>query len=364
MRVLHVGKYYFPYRRGIETYLKTLAEGLKDRCDLLVAVSNTERKSVEEEINGVKVIRLSPALHLSSTDFTLGLPKLIKDFKPDIVHVHLPNPWAETAWKLAGKPKRLFVSFHSDIIRQKTLLKLYAPFHRAFLSAAEKILVATPNHIKYSPFLSKLPPEKLAVVHYGLEAEKYCQAAPEKVAALKEKYGTFALSVGSLVYYKGFEIFIEALRSTPEINGVIVGRGPLKQKLQTQIERANLQKRVFLLDELSEEELIAAYHACESFVLASNFRSEAFGLVQLEAFLASKPVISTNLESGVPYVNQNGKTGLIIPPNDVKALAEALRALHEDETLRVTLGQNARERGVKDFSAAEMIEKTYQLYLS
>ena len=161
MRVVHVGKYYWPYQRGIETYLKTLSEGLSPLCDLTVLVSNNKHETVEEEICGVRVVRLARRFHLNSTDFLFGLPKKLKELKPDIVHIHLPNPWAETSWKLAGRPGRLFISYHSDIIRQKYLLKLYAPFHRSTLESAEKIIVATPNHIRYSPFLSKLPEEKL-----------------------------------------------------------------------------------------------------------------------------------------------------------------------------------------------------------
>lgn len=363
MRVVHIGKYYWPYQRGIETYLKTLAEGLGGRCETIVIVSNEDRETVEEEVNGVRVIRLKRAFKLAGTDFLFSLPAKLKELKPDIVHVHLPNPWAETAWKLAGRPGRLFVSFHSDIIRQKFLLFFYAPFHRAFLKQAEKIIVATPNHIEYSPFLSKLPPEKLAVVHYGLKKEEYASPSQEIIAEFKRKYAPYVFSVGQLVYYKGFDVLIKALAETKELDLLIAGVGPLLGKLKKQAANLGLADRVTFLGHIPQEELLAAYHGCEFFVLPSTFRSEAFGLVQLEAFLAGKAVVSTDLRSGVPYVNQNGVTGIVAPPGDAKALAGAMRSLHGDPELRSRMGEAGRQRALRDFSAEDMVEKTFRLYL-
>lgn len=354
MRVVHVGKYYWPYERGIETYLKTLAEGLAPICDLTVLVSNGSNETIEEEIGGVRVVRLGRSLHLNSTDFLLGLPKKLKDLKPDIVHIHLPNPWAETSWKLAGRPGRLFVSYHSDIIRQKYLLKLYAPFHRSTLFSAEKIIVATPNHIKFSPFLSKLPEEKLEVIHYGLPALDF--PAPRKTER------PFALSVGQLVYYKGFDVLIKALAGAPGLDLVIVGCGPLEKELKKLAEDQGIAQRVKFPGHVSKEELLQYYSDCEFFVLPSTVRSEAFGIVQLEAFQAGKPVISTDLPSGVPYVNLDGKTGIVVPPGDVRALNGAIKALHGDPERRLRLGNAARERALTEFSAQEMVKRTFALY--
>ncbi|MBR6462469.1 glycosyltransferase [bacterium] len=354
MRVVHVGKYYWPYQRGIETYLKTLAEGLSLLCDLTVIVSNDKCETVEENVCGVNVIRLARNFHLNSTDFLFGLPKKLKELKPDIVHIHLPNPWAETAWKLAGRPGRLFISYHSDIIRQKFLLKLYAPFHRATLESADKIIVATPNHIKYSPFLSKLPKEKLEVIHYGLPKIDF--PAPRSMAR------PFILTVGQLVYYKGFDVLIKAVADIPDLDLVIVGCGPLENKLKALAEALGIKERVKFPGHVSREELLQYYADCEFFVLPSTFRSEAFGIVQLEAFQAGKPVISTDLRSGVPYVNQDSKTGIVVPSGDVRALNEAMKALHGDPETRQRLGTAARERALRDFSAEEMVKRTFALY--
>lgn len=362
MRVVHIGKYYWPYQRGIETYLKTLAEGLDSRCELTVVVSNEDRGTVEETVNGVRVIRLKRAFKLAGTDFLFSLPGKLKELKPDIVHIHLPNPWAETAWKLAGRPGRLFVSFHSDIIRQKFLLKFYAPFHRATLESAEKIIVATPNHIKYSPFLSKLPEEKLAVIHYGLKSADYPEPSPEALAEFTDKYSPCALSVGQLVYYKGFDVLVEAMAGVPGLNLVVIGAGPLLKKLEKQAASLGLGGRVFFPGHVSQEKLLAAYRGCEFFVLPSTQRSEAFGIVQLEAFLAGKAVVSTDLPSGVPYVNVDGATGIVVPPGDAGALSGAMRRLHGDAELRSRLGEAGRRRALEEFGADEMVEKTFRLY--
>ena len=216
MKILHIGKYYFPYARGIETYLKNLCERLIEAVDLEVIVANDCAKTVCEEINGVRITRLGRLFELASTSFCFALPFVIRKKKPDIVHIHLPNPWAELCYFLAGCPGKLVVSFHSDIIRQKFLLKLHSPLHKAFLRKAEKIIVATPRHIEFSPFLSKLPKEKFAVVHYGIDP-KEIQNFDEKLSEdiIRKTGKPLILFVGSLVYYKGLEILLQSIKKSP-----------------------------------------------------------------------------------------------------------------------------------------------------
>jgi len=364
IHVVHIGKYYWPYQRGIETHLRLLCERLTEAVDLDVVVANEGVRTVREEINGVRVTRLGRLGEVASTSLCTGLPLLLRRMRSDIVHVHLPNPWAEWNYFAAGAPGRLVVSFHSDIIRQKMLLRLHAPVHRRFLQRAARVIVATPRHIEYSPFLSQLPPERCTVIPYGIDMKEYAytREMERQVAELRARCGTpLVLFVGQLVYYKGVEVLIRAMR---EIEGhlAVIGRGPLEHQLRALAREGGLDERVHFLGYVEEDVLRAAYHACDVFCLPSTYRSEAFGIVQLEAFACGKPVVSTNLPSGVPWVNRDGETGLIVPPGDSGALALALRRLLSDDALRHEMGTAAHARVVREFDADRMAAATLAVY--
>ncbi len=372
MKIVHIGKYYWPYSRGIETYLKLLCERLIEAVDVEVIVTNDSVKSVYEEINGVRVTRLGRLFELFSTSFCFSLPFVLRKKKPDIVHIHLPNPWAELSYFLAGCPGKLVVSFHSDIIKQKFLLKLHNPLHKAFLKKAEKIIVATPAHAKFSPVLSVLPKNKIEVVHYGIDVKKSRTFDQKIVDEIIKKTGKpLILFVGCLVYYKGLEILLQAAKmgkfQTTQIvdcnpHFLLIGNGPLENKLKTMAKELGLNNHVHFFGNVDDETLRAAYHACDIFCLPSTYRSEAFGIVQLEAFAAEKPVISTNLKSGVPYVNLDGKTGLIVPPNNPKKMAEAITTLLNSAEKRQKFGNNALKRVSIEFSADKMAAETLKIY--
>jgi len=364
LHVVHIGKYYWPYRRGIETYLRVLCERLTEAVDVDVVVANEGMRTEREEVNGVRVTRVGRLGEVASTSLCTGMPLVLRRLRPDIVHVHLPNPWAEWSYLAAGAPGRLVVGFHSDIIRQKVLLRLHAPVHRAFLRRAARVIVATPRHIEYSPFLSKLPPERCTVIPYGIDAKEFeLTREMERMAReLRARCGTpLVLFVGQLVYYKGVEVLIRAMR---EVEGhlAIIGRGPLERELRQLVEKSGMGERVHFLGYVEEDVLGAAYHACDVFCLPSTHRSEAFGLVQVEAFACGKPVVSTDLPSGVPWVNREGETGLIVPPGDSGALAAALRRLLKDEALRRAMGERARARAAEVFDADRMAAQTLGVY--
>jgi rhamnosyl/mannosyltransferase len=143
---------------------------------------------------------------------------------------------------------------------------------------------------------------------------------------------------------------------------VMIGSGPLKGELLRQVERLGLRERVTIIPPVSEEELHAFYEACDMLVLPSIERSEAYGLVQVEAMASGKPVVSTRLDTGVPFVNQHRVTGLTVPMRDARALADAISLLIRDTDLRVRLGQQARDRALREFSAEMMVERTIDVY--
>src|SRR4029453_13172931 len=164
------------------------------------------------------------------------------------------------------------------------------------------------------------------------------------------------LYVGRLVYYKGLEVLLEALTRTAG-GCAIVGEGSLEDALRGRIAARGLGDRVALLGRRAGDEVRALYQNCDIFVLPSTARTEAFGLVQVEAMMAGLPVISTNLPTGVPWVNDHGVTGLVVPPGDATALAAALRRLLENPPLRAKLGDAARARTLERFTRVRMVER-------
>ena len=169
------------------------------------------------------------------------------------------------------------------------------------------------------------------------------------------------LFVGRFVYYKGVEVIVEAFKGI-EADLVMVGSGALKEKLQTMVREYQLEDKVHFRSGLNDEELAAYFNACDIFVLPSVANTEAYGLVQLEAQACGKPVISTNLPTGVPFVNRHGETGLVVEPNDVQGLRKAIQQLVDDSELRVQLGKQAKKRMLAEFTDVEMTKKVYDIY--
>ena len=163
------------------------------------------------------------------------------------------------------------------------------------------------------------------------------------------------LFVGRFVYYKGLDVLINAMaRCTGTL--ILVGDGPLDIELRAQVAALGIGSRVRFAGQVPDHDLPAYYHASDIFVLPSVARTEAYGLVQTEAMAAGVPVVSTNLPTGVPWVNQDGVTGLVVPPGEPDALAAALGALAANPALRRTLGDNGRRRAVTLFSRDRTIE--------
>ena len=204
---------------------------------------------------------------------------------------------------------------------------------------------------------------KVTVIPYGINPAPLADTAATRARAVSlrgELGGPLVLFTGRLVPYKGVDVLLRAM-ATVDARLVVVGDGPLRGALEAQA-RDTCGGRVTFAGIVADEELTALYHACDVFVLPSVTRAEAFGMVQIEAMACGKPVVSTSVSSGVPWVNQHQETGLIVPPADPDALADALRCLLGDAALRVRLGNGGRRRVAREFTAATMAERTVALY--
>ena len=367
MKILQVYKdYYPPIIGGIEKHLNILCNSLKPYADVEVLVANRHPKTIVERIEGITITKVAQLRRILSAPICPSFPIWLKRFHPDIIHFHYPNPTAELSALLTGQGNKakVVVSYHSDIVRQAFLLPFYRPMLERFLSFADIILATSPNYIESSPFLSKFR-EKCAVVPYGIELPRFerTQAISKKISDIQEHYGEkFILFIGIFRYYKGIPYLLRAMK---EVDGklLLIGGGPLERELKRLVRELGVDSKVIFLGPIGDyEELIPYIYSSQVFVLPSTHRSEAFGIVQLEAMACEKPVVSTSLDTGVPFVNQHKVTGLVVPPKDSRALAEAINTLLWNEPLRLQYGRAGRHRVEKEFTKEIMMQRILRIY--
>jgi rhamnosyl/mannosyltransferase len=359
LRVLHVGKFYPPHKGGMESHLQVLCGQLCRRVDVEVVVSSDDRRTTEEVVDSVKVTRVGTLFDLAAAPICPETVSRIRESRADIVHIHLPHPTAILAYLASGHRGRLVFTYHSDIVRQKVLSRLFWPMLRRAMQRADAVIVASPNYVESSPVLQKFK-DKCRVIPFGIPLEQFDRVDAEDVAKIRRRFGPrIVLGVGRLIYYKGFEHLIRAMR---EVDGhlLIVGEGPLLGALELEAVKAGVGGRVTFLGNV--EDVVPYYHAADVFALSSVARSEAFGIVQLEAMACRRPVVNTWLDSGVTFVSMDGETGLTVPPEDAGALAGALNRLLGDKALSAQYGRAARLRVEREFSLEVMTSRTLQLY--
>lgn len=364
IRVLEVNKAYFPHTGGIETLVKQYSEelGKYKNIEVRTLVCRDGRgRTYSENINGVKLTRAGSFGTYFSCPLSVSFIRLFRKMskKADIVHIHVPFPLADLALLLSGYKGAVIVSWHSNIVKQKKLLMFYKPLLKYLLNRTDCILVATEGHINGSEWLEKYR-KKCQIFPYGLNPKEYLNI--ERVPFLTEKCNSpnsiKIFFTGRLVYYKGVDVLIKAfsqVKSNCEL--FIAGTGVLENELIEKVKEYQISDRVHFLGFLPEEHLKQAYADCDIFVLPSVARSEAFGIVQLEAMIYGKPVINTNLPSGVPYVSLHGKTGLTVEPENSTQLAEAITLLCENKSLREEYGKSARERVLTEYNEKTIIKK-------
>ena len=358
--VTHVGKFYPPHMGGIETHLQTLSTGLSRSMRLNVIVANEASFLRKEIIDGISVTRLANLKTIRSMPICPRLAATLRSLRSDIVHLHFPNPATLLAYLASGRRGPLVVTWHSDIVRQKLLSRALIPLHRWFVRNASLCIATSPNYIASSPILS-VSRAHCRVVPYGIPLERFVPPF-DQTAEVRRRYGPrIVLAVGRLIYYKGFEYLLRAMQQV-KANLVLIGEGPLRPRLECIADEMGIRQRVFFAGELDNSKLAPFYHAADAFVLPSVERTEAFGIVQLEAMACGKPVVNTNLASGVPFVSIDGITGITVPPREPSLLAQAITRLLDNPNLCAQYGAAARSRVRSEFTADRMTSRTLELY--
>lgn len=370
IRVCHLGKYYPPAPGGIETHTRTLARAQAALgADVQVfCVNHDSSRTVAEHDGPVRITRFGRRVAAAKIDVCPDLGPRLREVDADILHMQVPNPTMILALLRARPNKPVVVSYQSDVVRQKFRAWLFHPLERLAYRQVRAILSASPTYPGGSSFLRRYR-DRVQVLPMGIDLEPYLNPSAEHRAqalAIRARHavdGPLWLACGRQVYYKGF---LNAIRALTRVPGrlVLIGDGPDRPALEAEVERLGLRDRAVFQGNLPHYlDLVPFYLAADAFWFPSNARSEAFGLVQVEAMASGCPVINTNIpHSGVAWVSPHEESGLTIPIDDPIALADAANRLLSEPGLRDRLAAAARTRAIREFDHRVMAERSLALY--
>lgn len=364
MRVLQFYRTYLPETHGgveeaiHQICLSTRKLGVEQRVLTLAPVPSVETVKLPE----ADVIRVP--LQFEPASCSIGL-ETFREYRKqaewaDIIHIHYPWPFADLVHLFSGCQKPVLVTYHSDIIRQTFLEKLYAPLRWLFFRKVSRFVATSPNYLGSSPLLQELKPP-VDVVPLGLSPESYTPPTELALKEVRAKYGEgFFLFIGVLRYYKGLQYLIEAASRTG-LPVVIAGHGPEETALKARANALgadNVRFAGFVSNDIKQ----ALMQCCKAVVFPSCERSEAFGVTLLEGQLHGLPLITCEIGTGTSYVNRHDETGLVVAPCDSLALARAMREINESPEKAQKMGQAGRERLNRLFSGIQVGERYYDLY--
>lgn len=364
MRVLHVYRTYFPDTQGgLEETIRQICCNTKAfGVDSRVFMLSRNPDPAVIEMSEARVYRFPLSFEISSCGFSLhcfsGFKQLV-DWA-DIVHYHFPWPFGDLLHLWSARDKPSVVTYHSDVIRQRHLLRCYRPVMQRFLASVDRIIATSPNYVETSPVLRNFS-EKIEVIPIGLNYDSYPQVDASELDRVEQQFGRdFFLFVGVLRYYKGLHILLEAAQHQ-EFKIVIVGAGPIESELKAQAAELGLTNIVFP-GFVSDQVKVALFRLARAVVFPSYLRSEAFGVTLVEGAMYRKPLISAEIDSGMSYINQHEETGLVVSPGDPVALRQAMLCLHNSPESAQIMGEAAHERYQQLFTGRKMGERYAALY--
>jgi rhamnosyl/mannosyltransferase len=364
MRVLHFYKTYFPDSvGGVEQVIRQMCVGT-GRLGITNQVLSLSRDRRLEpfDYEGHTVHRVPLNFEVASNAVSVqAIGKLARmAAEADVVHYHFPWPFMDMAHFLARIDKPTVVTYHSDIVRQKALLKLYQPLKHRFLESVDTIVATSPNYLASSAVLDRYR-DKTRVITFGLDKSSYPEPDQARMDHWRARVGPkFFLFVGVLRYYKGLHILLDAVAGT-DYPVVIVGAGPIEAELKAHAKRLGL-KRVQFVGAVDDLDKAALLKLCYAVPFPSHLRSEAFGISLLEGAMYGKPMISSEIGTGTTYINVHGETGLVVPPSDHVALRAAMQQLWNDPRMAQEMGQRAEARYWQLFTSAQMADNYARLY--
>jgi rhamnosyl/mannosyltransferase len=364
IRVLHFYKTYYPDSvGGVEQVIRQMCVGTGRLGITNQVLSLSRDRSLKPfQFEGHTVHRAPLNFEVASNAVSVqAVGKLARmAAEADVVHYHFPWPFMDLAHFLARIDRPTVVTYHSDIVRQKALLKLYQPLKHRFLESVDTIVATSPNYLASSAVLDRYR-DKTRVITFGLDKSSYPEPDRARLDHWRARVGPkFFLFVGVLRYYKGLHILLDAVAGT-DYPVVIVGAGPIEAELKARAARLGLKNVQFVgaVDDLDKAALLKL---CYAVAFPSHLRSEAFGISLLEGAMYGKPMISSEIGTGTTYINVHGETGLVVPPSDPEALRAAMHRLWHDPRMAQEMGQRAEGRYWRLFTSAQMADNYARLY--
>lgn len=377
MKIVHLAKYYPPEWGGMERVTHDLVTGMADAgiASDVIAFTRTPARAGTSHDGAARVTRCrlqgNPANQPLSLGWLCAAVKAGSDSDGVIVHapnlLALPVMMVLALLRVIGRgPRDIILLWHSDIVDKGPLGAVMRPFELAMAALATRIVATSPPYAEASPVLRRFQ-HKVAIVPLGIDPAPPPPASPALDPDLAQWIAgrPLVLSVGRLVPYKGFDILIEAMAQIAAGRAcccLIVGSGPLADPLQADIARLGLSGHVRIVGPLAAEQLDALYRSAAVYCMASRMRSEAFGVVLLEAMSHGLPIAATDIAgSGVPWVAGGPEVAVVVPPENSPALARALAGLLDDPARARQMGSAALARFQRQFTRAAMVAGTIQL---
>lgn len=362
MRIVELGKYFPPNcYGGIELMTELSAEALSAHHEVTVICHNNSRVSEEQTQNGFKVVRCGTDFALFSQPISFSMGRALKDAKPDLIHFHAPNFWAAIMLTVYCPDVPVIVTHHADVEGRAAFKKLLLPIYRHIVRRSRIVFVTSKKNVHRSKDLPKVL-NNIVELPCGLDENDYELDAAGVHEAATEKKRLFGNSVvvgfvGRLAWYKGLSVLLKSAVGVPNVGVLIIGEGPLRRQLEGEARELGLSDRVVFVGRIASSEKSKYYHMMDISVLPSTHITEAFGIAQIEAQLCSRPVIRTDLPTGVSDITIDGLTGLVVPAGDAGALSAAIQRLADSESLRTELGQRGRQRALSLFSRSRFADK-------
>ena len=375
MHVVHIGKYFPPVAGGIENFTYDLLQALEQKGVKTTTVVHDDTSSITQPLlsgKAGKVIRVRSYGRFIyaplSPGFPLALKKVIDEEKPDILHLHMPNTSAFWALFFPSVKKIPWViHWHSDVVATSINSQLafayrfYRPFEQKMLANANRIICTSQRYCK-----SSLPLEswrdKCQVIPLGLNPDRLkCKQKAKKCR--EDDHDFLVVAIGRLTYYKGFDILIQAAAQLQKVRILIIGKGEQHSFLEKKICELGVEDKVTLCGYLPEVELYQLLNSADCLCLPSLERTEAFGLVLLEAMACDVPVVVSDVPgSGMSWVVTAAENGLLVPPGDSQKLAEAITRLKKNKKQRESMAQYGKKALSEVFHISKIADQVITVY--
>ncbi|WP_440998046.1 glycosyltransferase [Arhodomonas sp. SL1] len=369
MRVLHVYRTYpIDQTTGVGEAIRQIALatadlGVRSRIFTL----SYDPRPAERDLEEGRLVRARAWASPASCD--IGLWQAWRRFREqaqwaDLIQYHFPWPFGDLLRAFAANGRPSVLTYHSDVVGKGALGRLYAPLMRRTLAGMHAIVATSPAYARTSPVLAGYAGDpRLRVIPLGVREQTYRRALDEAARVdVVERHGLprgdYFLFVGALRRYKGLEYLLSAARRC-DLPLAVAGSGELEGMLRQARQR---QRNLWWLGHVTDAEKFALLRDCRALVLPSHLRSEAFGLILVEAAMCGVPMICCEIGTGTSYINRDGETGLVVPPADSDALAAAMERLAGDDALASGMGQRARQRYQQRFSGDSLGQAYRSLY--